>query len=106
MDVQKILELYCRERDYQNKIFGKNPSFNVASSLEFIERYLEKAKRSYVEDWNSDLPGWLESCKEKEEQNSAPVDTYAYLIKVFALVGQALEWYTNINPEEWRKEDD
>jgi hypothetical protein len=93
-----------KEREYQNKVFGKNPSFNVASFLQFVEIYLEKAKRSYVENWSRDLPDWLLTCKEWDEQNSAPVDTYAYLVKVMALAGAALELCSDINPEDWRKE--
>ncbi len=104
MDYPTILDLYCKERDYQNSVFGQNKSFNVASFLEFAEIYLEKAKKSYVEQWNSNLPPWLLNCKEMEEQHSAPAETYGYLIKVMALVGQALELYTDINPDEWRKE--
>jgi hypothetical protein len=103
MTFQTILDLYCKEREYQNNVFGQNKSFNVASFLEFIEIYLEKAKKSYVEQWNSNLPTWLLNCKEMEEQHSAPIETYAYLIKVMALVGQALELFSDINPEEWRK---
>ena len=102
MNYQKLLEVYCKEREYQTKVFGKNPSFNVASFLEFIEVYLEKAKKSYVGKWDSTLPEWLESCKEMQDQNSAPADTYSYLIKVMALAGQALELFTDVNPEEWR----
>jgi hypothetical protein len=99
-----IIELYLKERNYQTNVFGNNPSFNVASFLEFLSVYIDKAKKSYVEKWDSELPKWLETCKESEEQNTAPVSTYGYLIKIMALAGQALELYTQTNSTEWRKE--
>ena len=104
MDTQEVMELYQKERDYQSNVFGQNSSFNVASFIIFAKRYLEKAEKSYVENWTSNLPDWLETCKEYQDQNTAPVETYGYLIKTMALIGQALELNSTIIPEEWRKE--
>jgi len=101
-----ISDLYEKERDYQKSIFGnsQNGNFNVASFLQFIEEYLEKAKHDYVSKWDRNSPEWLLSCKEFQSQDSAPIKTYEHLIKVFALSGAALELFCNINVEEWRKE--
>jgi hypothetical protein len=102
--MEKILEVYKKEREYQRECFGEYiniKSLNFASFLNFIKTYLEKAEKSYSEKWDQSLPPWLLSCKEIEE-GSAPVQAYEELIKVMALAGAALETYTDINPEEWR----
>jgi hypothetical protein len=101
-----ILDLYLKERDYQKSIFGnsQNANFNVASFMQFIEEYLAKAKHEYTSKWDKNSPDWMLSCKEFQNQDSAPVKTYEHLIKVFALTGAALELFCSINVEEWRKE--
>jgi len=104
MNNRQVLDVYCKEREYQNTVFGANKSFNVASFLQFLEIYLTKAKKGYVEKWSRDLPNWLESCKESDEQSTAPIVTYEQLIKIMALAGQALERFTEINAEEWRSD--
>ena len=104
---ETIIDLYRKEREYQKQIFGdysKSSSLNLASFLTFIEEYIQKAKKNYVGKWSKDLPPWLISCKEHYNQGSAPVDTYAELIKVFALTGAAIEVFANIDVNEWRKE--
>ena len=96
MDRRTIVELYLKERNYQQKVFGNYADIkvlNLASFLEFVERYLEKAKVSYTGKWSSDEPAWFKTCAEKEIQSQAPVKTYEYLIKVFTLAGAALEAY-------------
>ena len=107
MTRDETLQLYCKEREYQESIFGRyenQPTLNIASFLEFIEQYLKEAKEAYTGVWTPTLPNWLESCNETQYQLSAPVETYENLIKVFALSGAALEAYTQINSEQWREE--
>lgn len=107
MNQDEIFELYDKERQYQMSIFGdfkKNSSLNLSSFLSFVEIYLEKAKSAYCEKWTSELPPWLISCKEADEQNTAPVSSYEYLIKVFALAGAALETFAEIDFSRWREE--
>ena len=99
-----LFDLYLKEREYQEKVFGDyqfDPNFNVASFLQFIDETLKKAKTSYVETWDTELPEWLKYCSESSNGNS-PVNTYAYLIKIFTLAGAALEAYTEIEIPKWR----
>jgi len=105
--VNKMLDLYVKERAYQLTIFGdfgKSPSLNLASFITFVEIYLEKAKKAYADKWTSTLPPWLISCKEENEQGTAPVLAYEYLIKVFALAGAALETFVEVDSNRWREE--
>jgi hypothetical protein len=109
--IKKINELYFKERNYQLCAFGEYEnirSLNLASFLLLIEEYLQKAKKSYTGPWTKELPTWLKSCDEYHLDESAPVETYEELIKVFTLAGAALETYANINLKEWREniEDD
>jgi hypothetical protein len=107
VDIQKLFDLYIKEREYERKVFGdyaNDPNLNVASFLQFIEETLQKAKTSYVNKWGSELPPWLLSCKEYYNGSPAPHTTYEYLVKVFALAGAALESYTNIDVEKWRED--
>jgi len=110
MKTEELMELYQKEREYQQKVFGdygNNPSLNIASFINFIENYLEKAKKSYSEPWThqDDFPTWLLTCKENKNQIMSPVKTYEYLVKVMALTGAALEAFSEINVEAWREED-
>lgn len=107
MDQERLFELYNLEREYQKKVFGdyrNNDSLNLASFIVFLETYLKRAKESYVESWSSELPPWLIGCTESYDQGTAPVKTYEFIIKIMVLSGAILETYTDINPEEWRKE--
>jgi hypothetical protein len=109
MEINKLIDLYIKEREYQREIFGNykdNPALNVASFLNFIETYLEKAKKSYSEPWSSgDENLWLTRCREYETQGGkAPIKTYEYLVKVMALTGAALEAFAEIEPSLWRTE--
>jgi hypothetical protein len=109
MESEKIMELYMKEREYQQKIFGDykhNPNLNIASFMNFIEEYISKAKKSYSDPWTSavEAPDWLDNCSEFKTQQLAPVKSYEYLIKVMALAGAALEAYTEIAPEYWRED--
>jgi hypothetical protein len=106
MTTEELFQLYVKEREYQTKIFGdfkENPNLNIASFLEFIRRYLNKADDFYADKWTSDLPLWMLNCKEIEN-GSAPILTYENLIKVFALAGAALETFALIDPSYWRAE--
>ena len=106
MDQEKLFKLYLIEREYQRKVFGDyrdKPSLNLASFIVFLETYLKRAKESYAENWTASLPDWLEDCIEYD-QGTAPVKTYEFIIKIMALAGAALETYTEINPDEWRRD--
>ena len=73
MNQDKIFELYIKEREYQKEIFGDfkdNPTLNLASFLILVDKYLKKATNSYLDKWHSNLPDWLLSCKECEQQNT------------------------------------
>ena len=107
MSIQRVQELYEKERQYQRSVFGdykNHPHFNVATFLEFIRRYLDEASESYVDVWTKDMPQWLEDCREYENYEPAPVKTYEALIKIFTLAGAALESFTCVNVEKWREE--
>lgn len=107
MTKEELFKLYEKEREYQRKAFGeysKNNTLNVSSFLTFIQEYLEKAKKAYVYEWSSKKPDWFETSREFIELGTAPIETYEHLIKVFALTGAALEVFSLINVEEWRKE--
>lgn len=105
MQIDKLFELYRKERDYQKKCFGEYSrieSLNFASFLNFIRTYLNKAEEEYSDVWDEVLPPWLKGCKEKTLEGTAPVKAYEELIKVMALAGAALETYTEIDPSKWR----
>ena len=107
MDQERLFELYNLEREYQKKVFGdyrNNDSLNLASFIVFLETYLKRAKESYVESWSSELPPWLMECTEFDDQGTAPVKSYEFIIKIMVLAGAILETYTDIKPEEWRKD--
>ena len=110
MDREDVIELYRKEREYQERAFGdykKLDSLNVASFLNFVEIYLEKAKANYSAAWSKpgEEPDWFKSCKELDFQTRAPIKTYEYLIKIMALAGASLETFTSIDPSKWREED-
>ena len=103
----EILQLYLKERNYQCSLHGDYkalPQLSFPSFIIFLKRYLEKIENEYTENWTQEKPEWLESCKEFKECGSAPVKSYAELIKLFALAGAALETYTEINVKKWREE--
>jgi hypothetical protein len=107
MTKEEIKAVYEKEREYQKSVFGDYrdiPALNLSSFLLFIESSLQKAKKNYVSKWSTDLPPWLLTTSEFKSQNSAPVDTYAELIKIFALAGAALESYAAIDTTKWREE--
>jgi len=104
--IKKINLLYEKERDYQLCVFGEYEnveSLNLASFLVLIERYLQKAKKSYAGPWSNKLPPWLNTCQEYYNQGTAPIETYEELVKIFALTGAALETYADFNLSEWRE---
>ncbi len=107
MNEQDLFKLYRKERTYEKKVFGvyaDNPNLNVASFLQFIERTLEKAKASYVSKWDKDFPEWLRECAESSRHDQpGPIETYEYIVKIFALAGAVLESYTDIDVEKWRE---
>lgn len=106
---ETILELYKKEREYEESIFGRynsDPNMNVASLILMIKTYLEKAEKAYVSKWKHEIPDWLLHTKEQGDgiaPYAVPVETYEELIKVFALAGAALESFTEINPDHWRE---
>lgn len=105
MTKDDLYDLYEKERAYQRKLFGNyvdNPALNFGSFILFLDRYIAKIKKSYVNAWDKNLPPWLLECSEYNLQGTAPVEAYEELIKLFTLAGAALEIYTNINLSEWR----
>jgi len=105
MIADELFQLYIKEREYQTKIFGefkKNPSFNLASFLLFLESYLKKSISFYSDKWTSEKPAWMLFCSELENQGTAPILSYENLVKVFVLAGAALETFTEIDPVCWR----
>lgn len=106
MDIETLEELLHKEREYELKVFGSYKNykcFNVVSFITFIEEYLNRCKQSYSSKWERNLPEWLLNCKEFQEQGTAPVEVYECLIKIMALAGAALETFTEINVDQWRK---
>jgi len=104
---QKIIDLYKKEREYQKKIFGEyaqNQTLNISSFIQFVETYLIKAKKSYSNKWDDELPPWLINCMEHHMEGTAPIDTYECLVKVFTLAGAALESYCEIDVDKWRED--
>ena len=107
MGMNNVLDLYIKEREYEERIFGsyeKNQSLNLASFILFLENYISRARKSYTEKWTSELPEWILSSKENILNGSTPVETYECLVKIMALAGAALESFIEINPENWREE--
>jgi len=106
MTKEEVIQLYYKERAYEEKVFGNyrdNPALNLATFITFIEEYIARVRRSYCDKWTPNLPPWLITCKEAEVQNTAPVEAYEDFVKIMALAGAALEAYAEISVEEWRK---
>jgi len=104
-----IIELYKKEREYEECIFGNYSeikSLNVASFILLLKNYINKIEKAYSGKWNKELPPWLLSCREFENNLSAPVEVYEHLITIMALSGAALESFTKLDPNEWRSKPD
>lgn len=101
-----LIALYNKEREYQLNCFGEYEdvkALNPASFLVFIRKYLNAAEEAYSGPWTKNTPEWLRKCFELGLDNeTAPVEAYANMIKVMALAGAFLETYADIIPEEWR----
>jgi len=107
MKIEDIIELYKKERYYETCVFGeyKNiQTLSFASFLIFLKEYVDKAIEAYAGKWDTELPPWLRSCKEYEQDGSAPVKAIEEVIKIMALAGASLETYTSIDPEKWRED--
>ena len=107
MKIENLIELYRKEREYETCLFGDYNNvkpLNFASFLISIKKYIDKALTAYTGKWDTELPPWLISCQEFEQDGTAPVKSYEELIKIMALAGAALETYTNIDPEKWRED--
>jgi hypothetical protein len=107
MTNKDLMELYDKERDYQTLLFGdysKSPALNFGSFIIFLDQYIEKIIKAYVDKWDNELPPWLIDTAEYEQGHSAPVEAYEHLVKLMALAGAALEIYTSIDIEKWRSE--
>lgn len=105
MQIKYLIELYKKEREFETRVFGeydKVEPLNFASFLIFLKQYIDKALSAYTGKWDTELPPWLKSCKEHQQDGSAPVKAYEEVIKIMALAGAALETYTDIDPEKWR----
>lgn len=107
MNIDDLIELYKKERNYETCVFGdynQVAPLNFASFLIFIKEYVDKALKAYSGRWDTELPPWLLNCKEFQQDGTAPVKAYEEVIKIMALAGAALETYTNIDPEKWRED--
>ena len=106
MTKQEVIELYLKERKYQESIFGdyrNNESLSFASFILFIEDYINRAKKSYSSKWESEkLPEWMIATRESLTQETTPVEAYEDIIKIMALAGAALEAYIKIDIDRWR----
>jgi hypothetical protein len=107
MNLSELFQLYSKERDYEKFVFGNYKevdALSLASFLIFLKGYCDKALTAYAGKWDKDLPEWLLTCKEFEQDGSAPVKAYEEIIKIMALAGAALETYAKIDPEKWRED--
>ena len=107
MDSEKLIEVYLKERYYETCVFGeynKVEALNFASFLIFLKEYIDKALSAYAGKWDTELPPWLLSSKEYEQDGSAPVKAIEEVVKIMALSGAALETYTSIDPVKWRED--
>lgn len=107
MLTEELIELYVKERDYQALVFGdysQNSAMNFGTFIVFLDQYIERIKKAYVDKWDRELPPWLITTSEFSQQKSAPAEAYENLIKLMALAGAALEIYTKIDVENWRAE--
>lgn len=102
-----IKDLYEKERNYERCVFGEykdQKALSFPSFIIFLEEYIKKAKKAYAGKWEKDLPPWMITCIEYENNGAAPVKAYEELIKVLALAGAALETYAVIDPTKWRED--
>ena len=109
MQENDIIKLYEKERAYQQKVFGdytSDESLSLASFLLFLKEYVDKAMKNYSGLWSKDLPPWLKTCKEYENNEVAPTKSYAEIIKIMALAGAALETYGIFDVDKWRENPD
>jgi len=107
MEIEKLIELYQKERYYETCVFGEYGSLkplNFASFLIFLKEYIDRALKAYAGKWDTELPPWLLNCYEYEQDGSAPVKAIEEVIKIMALAGASLETYTSIDPEKWRED--
>lgn len=107
MTPQQIFALYEKERDYETCVFGdysQVDSLNLASFIVFLDIYLKKVKAAYAGKWESELPPWLKTCKEIEQDGNAPIKAYEEIIKIMALAGATLEAFTEVDVSKWRED--
>jgi hypothetical protein len=107
MSSDNVIALYEKERDYEKCVFGdysKVPSLNLASFIVFLNIYLKKVNAAYTGKWENELPPWLITCKEHEQDGTAPVKAYEEIIKIMALAGATLEAFTEIDVSRWRED--
>jgi hypothetical protein len=107
MGIQQVIDMYVKEREYETCVFGNYKdvkSLNLGSFIIFLDIYIKKVKEAYIGKWDKQLPQWLISCKEFEEDGNAPVKAYEELIKIMALAGAALEAYTDLDVSKWRED--
>lgn len=106
MSPEEVMKLYEIERDYETSVFGDYQnvkSLSFPSFLILLDQYIQKAKKAYSGKWTGELPPWLISCQEFDQDGAAPVEAYEQVIKIMALAGASLETYSTIRLSEWRK---
>jgi len=107
MTIAELFALYQKERDYEKCIFGdysKVEALSFPSFLIFLREYCDRALNAYAGKWENELPEWMVTCMEYEQDGSAPVKAYEEVIKIMALSGAALETYAKIDPDKWRQD--
>jgi hypothetical protein len=107
MRQEDVIALYEKERDYETSVFGdysQVKSLNLASFITFLDIYMTKVKSAYAGKWEKELPPWLLTCKEHQQDGNAPVKAYEEIIKIMALAGATLEAYTAIDVSKWRED--
>lgn len=106
MSPEEVMKLYEIEREYETSVFGDYAnvkSLSFPSFLILLDEYVQKAKKAYAGKWEGELPDWLVSCQEFDQDGAAPVEAYEQVIKIMALAGASLETYTTVRLAEWRK---
>ena len=106
MSPEEVIALYRKEREYETEVFGdykKVESLSFPSFLILLDEYVQKAKKAYAGKWDSQLPRWMVMCDEYIKDMAAPVEAYEQVIKIMALAGAALETYSTVRLDEWRK---
>jgi len=101
-----IMIIYDKERKYQREVFGdynQDKSLSFPSFIAFLKTYAREIELYYTKRWQTEKPDWMIDCAEHNNHGVAPIKAYEQTIKLMALAGAALETYTQLDPDNWRK---